>query len=154
PSSQTRHTFAVDEPIGNQAHGPSDEITAAVPFGRAGRNVRPAPLAGPETGCLGRRRRREEARVLPPGCAGGTAWPAIDAGGRDAAIHPAVEARIAHLDGVPAAILIQMHIPTLPQGKHRRWRESDMDIGAGLRRPAAPGRPPGRPAGAPASLRP
>ena len=55
--------LAVDDAVRDQAHRPPDEVGALVPLRRSRRRVRPAPLAGPEAGELGRGRGGEEAHV-------------------------------------------------------------------------------------------
>ena len=57
PGGQAGHAVAVDDAVGDQPHGPAHHVAADVPLRRAGRGVGPAPLAGPEPGPLGRRRR-------------------------------------------------------------------------------------------------
>jgi hypothetical protein len=90
---QTADTVTVDDAVGDEAHGATDDIGPQVPLGRAWRGVRAAALAGPETGELGGGRGRVEADVGPLGGDGRATRPA-DPGRRHAREEPPVEAGV------------------------------------------------------------
>ena len=82
PGGQPGHPAGVDHPVGDQPHGPGDQVGPLVPQRRAGAGVRPAPLAGPEAGLLGGGGAGVEAHVLRLGRHHRAAGPAVDPGGR------------------------------------------------------------------------
>ena len=113
PGGQPRHAAGIDDPVGDQPHGPGDQVRALVPQRGPGGGVRPAPLAGPEAGLLRGRRTRIEPHVLRLGRHHRAARPAVDPGGDDSRVEPAVEAGVLRLDGPHAALGIVMHPPSI-----------------------------------------
>src|SRR2546421_5323430 len=104
PPCQAGNAVAIDDAVRDQPHRPADEVAPHIPFRRTGRRVRTAALAGAKASELSRcgcgvepdvvalrSHRRRAARA------------AVDAGRRDGRDEPAVEARVAALDGPIAA---------------------------------------------------
>ena len=79
PRGQAGDTLSVDHAVGDEAHGPRDQVGPRVPLRGAGGGIRPAALAGPEARELGGGGARVEAHVLRLGRHDGTARPAVDA---------------------------------------------------------------------------
>ena len=109
PPGEAFDAFAVDDAVGDQAHGAPGGVGAQVPLRRAGHRVGAAAQAGAKAGALGGRRRGEEAHVFALRRARGAARPAVDAGRRDAHEEPAVEARVVALHGAVAGVGIGQH---------------------------------------------
>jgi hypothetical protein len=109
PGREPRYAFPVDDPVADEAHGPSDGVGAGVPFGRAGCGVGPAPAAGAESAALGCGRAHVERDVLPFRGDGRTGRPAVDAGGPDGRVEAPVEPRVAAVDGPVTVFEVQLH---------------------------------------------
>ena len=127
-ASEPADAIAVDDAVGNQAHGPPDEIGATVPIGRARGGVGTAALTGAKARSLRSRGGWEEANVLPFGCSRGTAGTTVDAGCAHTAEDPSVEAGILGLDGLPDALGINQHASTMAHVPVEIRRESDMAV--------------------------
>ena len=97
--------------VADQPHRAGHEVGALVPLGRAGAGVRPAPLAGAESGLLRGGGARVEAHVLRLRRHHRTAGPAVDLGGQHRGEEPAVEARVLRLDGPQAPLHVLVHVP-------------------------------------------
>ena len=106
PPRQPVHAFAVDDAVGDQAHGAPRHVGALVPLGRAGRSIGAAAQAGAVAGGLRRRRRRVEAHVLASRHHGRAARPAVDARGRHCDEEPPVEARVATAHRLVACVRV------------------------------------------------
>ncbi len=109
PSRQGGHSLAVDQPVRDQAHGPSHDVGPGVPLGRPRRGIGPAALAGAKSGQLGGGGGGVEADVLPLGGRCRAAGPAVDAGRGDRGEEPPVEARVPGLHGDVAAFEVFDH---------------------------------------------
>src|SRR5690606_2964148 len=79
------------------------------PLRGAGRRVRAAPAARPETVALRRRGRRVEAHVARLRRERRAGRAAVDAGGGDGGHEPPVEPGVAARDGPVAALEVQLH---------------------------------------------
>ena len=75
--------------------------------------IGPAALACSVAVRLSRRRRPEELDVLALGRDRRTGWPAVDVRGANSRHEPAVEARVAALDGPVAVVVVEEHSPSL-----------------------------------------
>ena len=91
---QAGHPRAVDDAVGDHAHGARDHVGAPVPLGRAGGGVGPAALAGAKAGLLRCGGGRVEAHILALGRHRETTGAAVDAGAGDGGEEPAVKARV------------------------------------------------------------
>jgi hypothetical protein len=109
PARQPRHALAVDHAVTDQPHRTAHHVGADVPLRRAGSGVRAAAAAGPEAGPLRRGGARVEGDVLRLGCGGRAGRPAVDAGGSDGRVEPAVEPLVAAVHRPVAALEIQFH---------------------------------------------
>lgn len=109
PRGQPGHAFAVDDPVGDQAHGAGDDVGAFVPLRRPRGGVRTAPLARAEPGRLRGRRAGVEAHVLDLRRHDRAARAAVDAGGHDSRVEPPVEAGVLGLHGADAAFGVLIH---------------------------------------------
>src|ERR1700682_3717598 len=99
---------AIDRALRKQPHRAADEITAHIPFGRAGRGVGPASLARPEAGELRGSRGRVKLDVLALGAhRSRAARPAVDAGRFYGGDEPTIEPRVTALDGPVAAFEVE-----------------------------------------------
>ena len=118
PARQPRHAVAVHHPVADEPHRTADHVGPHIPLRRARRGVRPAPAAGPEAVALRGRRARVERDVLPLGRDGRAGRTAVDAGGLDGRVEPAVEPLVTAVDRPVAPLEIQLHgLESAP----RRW---------------------------------
>ena len=99
---EARHALALDDAVGDEAHGACGQVVAQVPLGRAGHRVGQAPLAGTQPGLVGGSGREVEAHVRRLGGDGRAAGAAVDAGGVHAGDELPVEPRVAGLHGAVA----------------------------------------------------
>ena len=106
-------TFAVDDAVGDQPHGPGDEVAADVPLGRTRRRVRAAAFTRPEAGTLGGRRSRIKPDIAGERWPDRTAGAAIYPGGQHRGDEPAVEPSVLGLHGPIAAVEVFMHGSTI-----------------------------------------
>ena len=111
PTGQPGDAVAVHDAVGDQAHGPADEISSAVPLGRTWCGVGTAAFAGPEASQLGGRCGWVEADIVRLRSHGRAAGPAVDPGGHDGGEEPAVKAGILALHSA-VALLVGDH-PTM-----------------------------------------
>ncbi len=99
---EARHALALDDAVGDEAHGACGEVVAQVPLGGAGHRVGQAPLARAQAGLVGGGGREVEADVRRLGGDGRAAGAAVDAGGVHAGDELPVESRVAGLHGAVA----------------------------------------------------
>ena len=120
--------FPIHRAVGDQAHRAPDDVTAHIPFGRAGRRVGTAALAGPEARPLRRRRGRIEPNVARKRRPDGAAGPAIDPGRQHRRDEPAVEPGVLRLDRPIAAFEILVHPSTVTPAHRQNWRKNDIAV--------------------------
>src|SRR6201999_1856748 len=125
---ETSNTLAVHGAVGDQSHGPRDEIVADVPFRRARRRVRTTALARAKSGTLRSCRGRKEPHVTGERRSDRTAGPAIYPGGPHGGDKPAVEPSVLGLDCSIAAVEVFVHGSTITPGHRHFWRESDIVV--------------------------
>ena len=130
-----RHALAIDHAVGNQPHRAADRIGTKVPLGRSRRSVRPAALARAKARRLRRGCGRVELHVRRLRSPRRTARAAVDPGGGDAGVEPAVKSRVLVGDGAPAALIGRevalvhsVHAGILARPGRRSWRISDMTV--------------------------
>ncbi len=127
PGGQAGDALAVHHAVGDQPHGPGDEVGALVPLRGAGAGVRAAALAGAEPGLLGGEARVER-HVLDLGRHHRAARAAVDAGGEHGGEEPAVEAGVLGLDGSHAPVEVRVHAPSIAGAHGWGSRKSDMAL--------------------------
>ena len=112
-SGEARDTLAVHGAVGDQPHGPRDEVVANVPFRRARRRVRTAALTRAKASALRGRRSWKELHVTGERWPDRTAGAAIYPGGPRGGDEPAVEPSVLGLHGPVAAVEVFMHGSTI-----------------------------------------
>lgn len=126
PRGEPGDALAVHDAVGDEPHGPADDVRADVPLRGARHGVRPAPPAGPEAGALRGGGRREEAHVVPFRCHGRAAGAAVDAGGPDGEEEHSVEPAVPAPHRLVPAVLV-LHAFQCGPGK----RDGPAEIGRG-----------------------
>ncbi len=115
PPCETAHAVALDDTVGDQSHRSGNDVLADVPFGRARRRIRPAPLAGAEAPLLGGGRRRVEFDVRALRGDRRAARTAVDARRTHGRDEPAVEPLVATLHSDVALVGIERrHVTIMP----------------------------------------
>ena len=106
--AQTRceplHPLAVDDSVGDEAHGPAGAVGGDVPPGGVGGGVGEAASAGPEPCRLRRGGRRVERDVPLQRGPGRTGRAAVDPGGADRGVEDPVEAPVTARHGAVARV--------------------------------------------------
>ena len=104
PSREPGDALALDDTVGDEAHGAAGGVAPEIPLGRARRSFRQAALARAVARLVGGGARRIEGHVRRLGSAGRAARPAVDARGAHRRDELAVEARIARVDRAVALV--------------------------------------------------
>jgi hypothetical protein len=129
--SKTRYAVAFDSAICNQAHCPTNQILTQIPLRRAGRRVRPTPLACSEAAllCSSGRVMELDVRLLRRNRR--TTRAAIDPCRANRSHEPPVEAPVGVLNNAVAMVVIEgWHASMMPvtADKHQRKSASQVDV--------------------------
>ena len=131
---QARHALALDDAVGDEAHGATRGVAAQIPRRRAGRRLRETALAGPVAGLVRGRRGGVERDVGGLGRPCRAARPAVDPGRAHRRHELPVEARVAGFDHAVALVechALAAHLFSLTRSGDIGSRESAIAVATG-----------------------